>query len=286
MSYTIIYDKQFVKVNDKFIPILYWGSNNCYDYSNTGRGIGRRSRSWENYKYGLNSLAHTKDELLAICEAYKKGLIAENNETLKRHADWNVYDDKSFGYFAGLAIKGSTHKTTYGMFKGIFTTGMKNALTVEELKKFGVSINIQTSSYNKEQLDKLGLSEIYKHVNTTDELINMIETLKSYPFESYYISLYASEDTMKRIRRINKLNQPRKERKTKTVTTGYSFKFESGYFLKGIKYGFKYTFFAEDAKKVYNEKTALRILKKLNAKYSKEFTLHTFTLDKPKEIFV
>ena len=58
MSYEIIYDKQFVKLEreDKptvFIPMIYGGSNNCFDitYDRLGRRRERRERSWFSFDW-------------------------------------------------------------------------------------------------------------------------------------------------------------------------------------------------------------------------------------------
>ena len=38
MSYEIVYNRQFLKVDDKIIPLVLYGSNNCYQYDyNTGK---------------------------------------------------------------------------------------------------------------------------------------------------------------------------------------------------------------------------------------------------------
>ena len=52
MSYNIIYDKQFVKLDQNaFIPMLLCGSNNVISYDRSNRG--RRSRNWYCHDYIL-----------------------------------------------------------------------------------------------------------------------------------------------------------------------------------------------------------------------------------------
>ena len=39
MSYEIFYKKAFIKVNNKYIPMVNSGANNCYDIDAFGREI-------------------------------------------------------------------------------------------------------------------------------------------------------------------------------------------------------------------------------------------------------
>jgi len=136
MSYEIIYDKQFVKVNDKtFIPMILAGSNNCYEWSPSGKE--RRARSWWNFSYLLGGkLAGSLEGMLKIQENYREGL-------LERHGE--EYDDNSFGYYSSLSINGGGCNATYGQYTGISKTGCAKALTVEQLANEYVHLHISTS---------------------------------------------------------------------------------------------------------------------------------------------
>ena len=62
MSYEIIYDKNFIKVEQEnketvYCPMIYAGSNNCYEHSYNGRE--RRARDWSPFTH------ITKGKLLA-----------------------------------------------------------------------------------------------------------------------------------------------------------------------------------------------------------------------------
>ena len=131
MSFEIIYDKQFIKVSEtEFIPMILGGSNNVYEFSNNGKE--RRSRSWFSLRIG-NGLVVTRDEMIKYCEETRNNIIVSNEERI--NDDWyEEYDDSEFGYWSSIAINGrSTRQTTYGQFKGLFTTGCKKALTLEQL---------------------------------------------------------------------------------------------------------------------------------------------------------
>lgn len=169
MSYEIIYDKQFVKVKDKFIPMILAGSNNCYEYSNGGE---RRARSWWNFGFLLeHSIAGTKEQMLKKQEEVKQGLIERHGEE---------YDDKSFGYYTALSINGGGCNATYGQYKGIVNTGCKKALTIEQLAEEGVHLNIHTYSSNdtKESLKEQGLEPVSFMPNSTEDLIDFIENVE------------------------------------------------------------------------------------------------------------
>lgn len=45
MSYEIVYNKQFLKIDGKIIPLALYGSNNCYEPLPNGRQ--RREREWK-----------------------------------------------------------------------------------------------------------------------------------------------------------------------------------------------------------------------------------------------
>ena len=97
MSYEIIYDKQFIRVSeDKFVPMILTGSNNCYDYNN------RRARSW--WAYNINgSVILTQNEMVEYAKSVRQGIIDRNNSR-ERDEWYEAYDDKSFGYWSSIAI--------------------------------------------------------------------------------------------------------------------------------------------------------------------------------------
>lgn len=39
MSYEIVYNRQFLKIDDKIIPLVLYGSNNCYEVMWNGKEI-------------------------------------------------------------------------------------------------------------------------------------------------------------------------------------------------------------------------------------------------------
>lgn len=218
MSYTILYDKQFIKAEkngeEVFFPMVYGGSNNCYECTNSTRG--RRERNWflmsrfsDNKKYG------TLEEMIACVEAEREEVIKSNELSNKHYAkmgkeSWcENYSDSQFGYFVALAINGATRTTSFGKYKGLFVTGCRKALTVEELKEFHVNVKIRIHIFDEETEKKFkeaGKEQKTYYPKTSNELIEVLEEveeyLKDFPEVHFYVGIDASEYTMKHIRKI------------------------------------------------------------------------------------
>jgi len=280
MSTNLIYDKQFIKVEKDnkvvFLPIIYCGSSNCFEIGRNGRS-GRRSREWWLDTYILNGKRYgTLEEMLARTEEIRAELIEHNKESIKEYGEsWGEYSDKQFGYYDGLSIGGSrTIRTTFGMFKGLYKTGCEKALTVEELRELGVSVNIHSTIWDKEkraEFEQAGQKDIYCYPTTSKELIEKIDEfetyLKDYPYVSLYVDINADEYKMKRIRRakfpkknISKtLTEVDKYYVVEDTTSGH-------YILKSIRNGYTYPYYKFDAKKFLKEAEAKRYAKKLQEK--------------------
>lgn len=144
MSYEILYNRQFLKTQDnKIIPIILHGSNNCYEYTWNGRE--RRERNWSicNMPYWCNyKIDFTPEELLK-----------ENERWLDR--------DEMYKY-NGKFING---KQWYNMIKN----SIKQAKTIEELEDYERPI-AYLSIYKG---DKWSKTETIR-LNTTKDLQDFI----------------------------------------------------------------------------------------------------------------
>ena len=111
MSYSIVYNKQFLKIDGKIIPLVLYGSNNCYESLPNGRQ--RRERQWYSlYFNGENEqITATEAEIMKKIESCCDG--GEYQEHFMQNGKW--VDDKGLIRF--------------------FQKGIKNAKTIEELKK-------------------------------------------------------------------------------------------------------------------------------------------------------
>lgn len=155
MSYEIIYGKQFIKLtDDKIIPVLYWGSNNCYEVGRNG-GPGRRERSFTQWAYICNEMGYnTHEGLINACNTYRQSLIESNKDSLEKYPDWETYDDKSFGYFSSLQIGASTRSTTFKSLLNVVNDGVKKALTVEQIRECGGIVYCRHYEYNSGDFKK------------------------------------------------------------------------------------------------------------------------------------
>jgi uncharacterized protein YlbG (UPF0298 family) len=281
MSYDIIYDRQFIRAEKEgkevFFPIIYAGPSNCFEIGRRN-GCGRRVRSWENYNIFGKKYA-TLEEMLQKANEVRERLIESNKETLKEWPDWDVYSDERFGYFSALYFNGN-RKTTFGQYKGLFITGCKKALTVEELREFGVYVHVHSSIYSREHEEKFkaaGKEAIFFYPKTSKELVEKIdefeEYLKDTPYVSLYISINASETTMKRIRRV-KFPTKKTSPVYKEVDEYFVIHVVNiGYFYKGTRNGFRYSPYQDGGKRFVSAKAAERAMKRFKESHSRYTTV-------------
>ena len=287
MSYELFYDKQFIKAEKEgktvFFPMIYGGSNNCIQFDNSSRG--RRERSWFNFTYPLKGRRYgSLEEMLKNVEAERLGYIESNKQSNARYIadgkpEWcDEYSDDRFGYYASLAIGGShTSKTTFGMYKGIFTTGCKKALTVEELLENGISVNIHSYIYSnveEAKFKEMGKDTFSFYPQTSEELIEKVDYFEEYikdaPFVSMYVSINASEYTMKNLRK-RLYPKTKKEQVDINTLPEYFVIFDTNsrnYVIKLTGNGYRYSYNGKSyCKRIANKKEAERYAKKACDKY-------------------
>jgi hypothetical protein len=289
MSYEIFYDKCFIKAEkdgkDVYFPMVYAGSSNCFEVGRNGRN-GRRERSWWNFKYYLNEKQYgTLEEMLANLAAYREKVIQRNKENNEGYiaegkADWcDEYSDERWGYFTGSSFGGGC-KVTYGQFKGIFVTGVRKAITIEELHQFGVNVHIKSFIYSDEDAKKYkeaGNKDIYFTPETSKELIEKLdeleETLKETPYVSLYITMDASEYDMKRIRR-EKFPTKKTKPEYKDVDEYFVICVTGiGYLFKGTRNGFQYSPYQTGGKPFVSAKAAEKAMKRFKERHGSRYTL-------------
>ena len=231
MSYEIIYDKQFVKVNEKtFIPMILSGSNNCTEYSPSGRE--RRERSWGNLSFLLSGgLAGSMEEMLKKQAKYRADKIEQYPDE---------YTDSQFGYYSSLSFGGGC-KATYGQYTGIVKTGCKKALTVEQLAENNVTITIYTWNDEETQRKIGSLEPLRFKPNSTQELEDFL--IGTAPKYLHLTRLYArfngmQENTPKRIRR-KYFAKEKTERQEVRSKIGYTIKITN---KDNSSYGYLYSF--------------------------------------------
>ncbi len=283
MSYEIVYDKQFIKVNNKgtemVIPMVLAGSNNCYEYD------GRRERSWFPFTLNVGLLGKVED-YVAYWENVRKETIERNNAQ-KGDSYYTEYSDNSFGYFTSISLSGKRCSTTsVGNTVGIFTNGAKKSLTIEQLAYEGVRIAVKSGYYPNDKQIELGITPFLRIVDNDEELLNAIAECKK-QFEGTNISttidfIGMGETKPKRLRdkyfkTQSKVKVPKIVNETfKIRLVGY------GYFLKETRSGLKYN---SQGKTYINKAEVKRKLEKLQSKsYKCTFEIEVF--HKPIEVMV
>jgi hypothetical protein len=273
MSYSILYDKQFIKVGDNlFIPMVQCGDNNVYEASGNGR---KRARSWCNDKWIANGKTIcTREDIESRVNEIRNDAVNRCEGYVKEYDESWAYEDKRFGYHTGIAIYGKhTSKTTFGNFKGFYMSGCDGALTIEELLKYDVNVCVRLPYYSsvKEEIKKKGLEEKQVvYAKTTEELFNIIKEWDEYYGKEipFYVD-FGSDWGLKNIKRERSKTRARKEKQwvqTKVYYVLEGVNGGSGYFVKNLKYGYRYAYTSTSAKKFIDEKSANKFHKSMRNK--------------------
>jgi len=153
MSYDIVYNRQFIRAGDKFIPLVLIGSNNLWENTFNGNNTQRRVRNWNPLMNCCNAIPlMTADEIMAKAESWTGG---EYQEHFMRNSKW--VDDKALLAF--------------------FKNGIKSAATLEELQERSTYpddvylkcyLSIWYKDENGEQKHK---SELFQTVRNTESLL-------------------------------------------------------------------------------------------------------------------
>ena len=155
MSSEIFYDRAYIRVADKYIPVVNHGSSNCFDISIRGREIPEKHWSAINYPH--------RDKMLFSAEEMKE--VAA------------IYEEASMGN------RGGTRKSRYRSFEEgecyrWILGGMRSAHTVEEYQKYGNSVVI--IDYSQEPWRRFSVS-------STGELLERLEEMSG---RSFTVSFY------------------------------------------------------------------------------------------------
>ena len=82
MSSEIFYDKAFIRVDDRYIPVVNHGSSNCFDFDSRGREIPEKHWSVLNYTR-RDSQIFTAEEMQHIAEVYEAASMNNRGGTRK-----------------------------------------------------------------------------------------------------------------------------------------------------------------------------------------------------------
>lgn len=257
MSYEIIYGKQFVKLRRtrEVIPIFLQGSNNCFDIGRNG-GNGRRARDWSNFRY-----FNRKSKLSEKPEIILKNLAADLNSYIRRHRGEDGTKPRDirdhFGYYASLAVGGgSCSDTSWNLYQSQFINGIRNALTVEELAKLGVTLYFhdvrgfrESPNGQPAQVDILTEQQYFVELNKW-------RAWQAISGKGFWLSFHplGTDEVLQRLR-APKRKAPREKSR---VEQDHYFVLTSGYngLVKYTRRGYQYSFSKGGGKRFRTEKEA------------------------------
>ena len=280
MSHQIIYNRLFIKAIDKdnsvlYIPMVLSGANNCTQINDKGREI--RERSWYNSKFLTNDkIFETETNILKKIDDYRLELMenwkGENGE------DWSKYKDEDFGSFACVRFTGKPY-CSFNTYKNFHVLGMKQALTMEQLKENNISVKLYVSEFSHNTFKNLQLEVLPNiKIDSTEMLLSKVKE-----YEEYYKGIdclfvmydneYDLERFFKNKKREIQNKKEKREKKMVEVDFYYVLLNKNGYFVKNTKTGYRYTGHsnAYSVKKWMDEKKANAFHKQMRG--SKDWTV-------------
>jgi hypothetical protein len=174
MSHTILYRAMFAKVgNDQYIPLVEYGSNNCY----VGK---KRERNWSNISLapteGKTKLVYSRAEYMTLIDGYINEIKAKHVNQPKSYFNesegyWTMKDiEQDFGYFSSLCV--NNKRTSARMLRNFFERGFENAFDLTDKDCVCLPQNIQIKKYVS--IETLETTNI--RCATLDELRTALET--------------------------------------------------------------------------------------------------------------
>lgn len=113
MSYQIYYDKAFIKVEEKYVPMINSGSNNCWEVNFFGQEIPEKNWSVLNYtcRSKLYSFLHRIEKNMSFEEFYAVYATDDNIDTIEQDYEYYLSGDKEALYTC--PIRYDVAKTEY-----------------------------------------------------------------------------------------------------------------------------------------------------------------------------
>jgi hypothetical protein len=291
MSYSIIYDKQFINVGQTdegenlYIPFILSGDNNCWETRYRGRD--RRARSWHIFSYITDGNVYaTKQQMLDSMEDERKLLIerikkenqeikvrneriaflnAIENPTEEQQAELNklskywktveeLYSDAKWGWYAALQIGTSaTYNTTFRQYQNIVNYGVKNALTLDQLRNKGYRL-----TYDNSKEDNTYIIPI---IDKDD--VDKVKASTDFNIYNFHINFW---DDAECVRELRNFYFPKPVSNT-IIKKEYVVKFNGKYVIKRTKRGIYYSYTFERARK-YTLASAKAFVKKAQLRFS------------------
>ena len=238
MSYEIYYDRAYIRVGNKFIPLVNQGSNNCWAYNCYGRAVPEKNWQVLNWEHG-GQLLFTAEEVREQATIYE-----ESNER------------------SGTCYKTRNTSFASGEFGRWIVNGMKTAYTIEEYVSFGNALSVHDYSVWEKRKDYF--------FRTTEEFLALLEQLQGSTALNVHFG-NSREVNRPALRRAKP--QPFDHN---ALPEYFVLKFDLGYFVKWLKRGsFRYTFDATayTTRKFPKEADAVKYLAKYQQRFPRPFTV-------------
>jgi len=291
MSYEIIYEKCYIKVEDNlFCPIALMGSNNCYEVQRN-----RRSRSWGNLTYITGgSILATKEQIAKTIDEERLKRIKDNEDYRKNNPNWDIYSDDNYGYWTGVAMYGKhTSRTTFQQYKGFWVNACNSAQTVEVLREHHINVNIHAYVWDEAKFKKETGKEVLRvYPKTSKEFADEVKNFEDYyrgTGASVYVSLDMYDENLARKMRVKLSPKVKREKTKQTINEFYVLGNHLGYFskrLKGSGYKYSYDKTSYICKRFLTEKTAQSFVNKLNKLVGEGHTFSPIKVEKEVTIYV
>jgi len=239
MSYEIMYDKKFIKIDGSYIPLVLAGSNNCWDGN-------KRARNW-----GL-FFDFFSDDIIFKGESIIKLL----NENLN-----NDLDDISIN-----------NKSSKDLVINYYKNGLKNAMTIEEiLERYSTNFQVIIQYYDEkiEPYYERYVDIKREYVNTTEHLKSLLDfyfkEIKNNDKKVYLTLRFSGDD---KLQLKYKYKMQRKEaRKNIVKEKNYVVLMQDfGYVYKMTSRGVQYTSYKTGAMTFEKEKEATKYIERLKNK--------------------
>ena len=102
MSSEIYYDRAYIRVGDRFIPVVNHGSSNCFDFDACGREVPEKHWSVLNYTFHGRQL-FTEEEIRQIAAIYEAA-NSDNRDGIRKSRN-RSFDVGEFGRWIMNGIK-------------------------------------------------------------------------------------------------------------------------------------------------------------------------------------
>lgn len=228
MSYTIVYNRQFIRLDDKIIPLLLMGSNNCTEHHH---GRERRERNWSTGYFSDRGakIALPENELMDKIKSL------HNEQHFKYHSKW--IDDAAFVRF--------------------YKNGIKEAMTIEEIRD--TFSNVCLNCFCHVWTDMRAEMKDDRVVTTSDDLREFLkayaERIEKEPGKNVYGIIRFNSDKIKPVE-----HRPSPE----CLTDYYAVRIgENLYLIKATKRKIRCATICSMAKQMKTQKAALQMIQKI-----------------------